>query len=363
MNDPSYINDVRAQTEFKGITFSGYKLCEVTSQLIKSLLNTKVEEACYWSAELICSGHLKEIWSTVITYYSKHINNTNPKLAIYLYKRFTTFIHILKTECSSTDLLLRNNHNIRVLLCELMCVLCESTHGLILSDIRITSDEFDCINIKDKLRAPNVSYLENVFTEDDPKELYIAVNELCFQLSPDTTGGVYTACYWVEWIMEYVKHCKTKHQKCTCSRRETISVDGSYQMDCVWLIWDAILYYANLKEDTVLYKIINSLLGLYCMGYTGIAVYTKRKYLIYCAINYLFFPATCSNVMISESTKTILASVKSNIHKIYQQIKRSESSPKTDYLFSTLSKTSKLEATLNKIRMVNTIADIHHVDS
>jgi hypothetical protein len=61
--------------------------------------------------------------------------------------------------------------------------------------------------------------------------------------------------------------------------------------------------------------------------------------------------------MISENTKNILPSVKANINKIYMQIKKNEQSPKTDYLFSNLSKTSKLELTLNKIKMVNDLHD------
>jgi hypothetical protein len=358
MNDGCHINDVRSQSEFKGIAFSGYRLCEVTTELIKSLLNTKVEDACYWSAELICSGHLKELWNSIITYYSKHINTTNPKLSVYLHTRFNNFITILSNDCGSTTLLLRNNCGMRTLVSEIMCVLCESKHGLTLTDIRISVDEFECMHIKDKLRAPNVSYLENVFfPEDDPTELFIAVNELCFQLSPDTTGGVYTACYWIEWIMEYYKYCKSKNQKCNCMRRINMPVDTQYQLECIWLIWAAIKYYVDKKEDRVLSKIIDSLLGLYCIGYTGVAIYNKRKYLIYCAVNYLFCPASCTTEMISENTKNILPSVKANINKIYMQIKKNEQSPKTDYLFSNLSKTSKLELTLNKIKMVNDLHD------
>jgi hypothetical protein len=356
MTDPSYINDIRTRPDFKGVTFSGYKLGEVLSELNKSLLNTKIEEACYWSAELICSGHLKELWNCILTYYSKHINHTNPKLSIYIHMRFQTFLQILKSECAHSELLLRNTNGIRTLFSEIMCVLSKSSQGLTLTDVKIHKDEFDCISIKDKLRAPNVSYLENVFNTDDPKELFIAVNELCFQISSDSTGGIYSACYWVEWIMEYSKYCKSKNQKCICVRRPHIEVDSIHQMDCVWLIWDALILYGSKKENKLLDKILDSLCGLYCIGYNGIQVYTKRKYIIYCAISYLFFTDSCNNIMITETTKQIIPSITSNINKIYQQIKKSEHAPNTDYLFSGLSsKTKKLEDTLNKLRMVNSV--------
>lgn len=356
MDNIYYINDTRNKPDFRGVAFSGYKLGEVITTLIKCLNNTKIEEACYWSAELICAGHLKELWNVIITYYSKHINITNPRLAIYLDMRFSRFLQILKNDCLSSEILLRNNSTIRGLFCELMCVLGESTHGHVLTDIRIKPDEFDCVLIKEKLRAPTVTYLDDVFLEEDPKDLYIAVNELCFQLSPDNTGGLYSACYWVEWIMEYSKYCKLKNKKCICSRRSHVSVDGHHQMDSTWIVWDAIVHYSRKKENEVLNKIIECLCNLYCIGYTGLQVYTKRKYIVYCAITYLFFPETTNNIMVPEHVKRLIPSAVSNIDKIYQQIKKNEHSPKTDYLFEGISKTKKLEDTMNKLRMMNSVS-------
>jgi hypothetical protein len=348
MNDIE-INDVREQQAFRGITFSEFKKTDVKKELIKNLYNSKIEPACYWSAEMICAGHYADLWDIIINFYAKHIHIGNPKLITYLELRINNFKDIVYNGYRDQELRLRNNDKMRKLFCEVMCVLCEARKKHCYTEVKVKKEDFDLTQMTERFKAPTVKYAEDVFLKDDPKELFIAVNELAYNLTNEGKNSV-SACYWMEWIIEFETICKQKKEKCKCERRTFAKVESKCQMDIVWIIWDIFLIEAS-KRNNLVQRIINSALNLFCLKYTS-GCHKKRRLLMYFVIEVFTEPYSLEEDIVKDKTK--LVTISQNINKIYKQIKKNEHSPGTDYLYQNL-KSSNLEKTIAKLETMNSL--------
>ena len=349
----SEINDIRMEKDFKGSTFSKFKKTDVKKELLNSLIKTKIEPACYWSAELICAGHYVELWDIIIFFYTKFIHLGNPKIAIYLELRLNQFKDIVCNGFLGNELRLRNNDKIRRMFCEIMCILCDATRKHSFDNIKISKEDFDMTLMTERFKAPSIKYAEEIFLKDDPKELFVAINEFAYNISEDNKNIV-TACYWIEWIIEFENVCKIKKVKCKCERRVNIQVDNKFQMEIVWMIWDIFLMESQ-KRPKIFQKIINALLTLFTLKYTT-GSHKKRKYILYFIVSMFCENINTNDEIIRESQKEVIGVVIDKIDIIYKQIKKNEVSPETDYLFKDV-KQSNLEKTIQKLETMNTFGE------
>lgn len=352
VSNNSEINDIRDSSQFKSESFSRYKKTEVRNQLLQSMIKSKIEPACYWSAELICAGHFMELWETIIHYTGKHIHLGNPKIVSYLEMRFQVFRNIMTNGHQLTELQLRNNQTIRNLFAEVISVLTYSNRKHSFESIKINRvEEFDITQMTERLKAPSMKYAESIFQKEDPKELFIAINEFSYNISNDKRNML-QACYWVEWIIEFDLICRKRKESCFCERRTFIMVENKYQKDIIWLIWDALIKYSTELENSFIIKLMKSILNIFCIKYTTGSC-KKRRYLLYFAIALLSEPVPTDIELISK--KELIYNAVEKINEIYKQIKKNEQSPGTDYLFNNLEKQANYEKSIRKIEMMDSI--------
>lgn len=356
--DDIEINDIRTEKEFKTISFSNYKKTLVIKELLNSLSNSKVEEACNWSAELICAGHYSDLWDIILKYLAKNIHISNPKLPIYIDKRFENFKDIMFNGYVGNELIMRNSTKIRKLFAEIICILCYSRKNLSFEHIKINKNEYDMINMANRFKAPNTDYANKYFKPEDPKELFIAINEFTYNLS-DTNKNKVNACYWIEWIIEFESLCKQKKEKCICERRVFAPVQDTYKCDIIWIIWEILLDIAN-NMNTLTYKIMESLLKIFSIKYKP-GTKKKRRYILYFAISLITENVDYTIEMISN--KNNIDVITSKIDVIYKQIKKNEISPNTDYLFNNVDKTANLQKTIQKLEKIKSLNQIQYTSN
>ena len=354
------INDVRAESEFRGVTFSKYKLSDVTKALLKAMANSRVEPACHWSAELVCAGKFIELWETILVFMGKYVHLANPRLPTYIQLRYDAFKTVLSNGYNGNELRMRNVPKIRALFAEIVSVLCYSNKLHQYESIKVSkTEEYDMAAMSEKLKAPHIKYVDDVFVKGDPPELFIALNEFAFHLSNEPGSSSHFACYWLEWIMEFYNICRAKKLQCRCERRACVPVDDKLQMDPIWIVWQIVTNVAKSASASdsstraLGAKIIDCLFKLYCIRFT-LSVKKKRRYLLYFAVSLLTQPYASQQDIILADYRDKISNVVQKIDAVYREIKKNEVSPKTDYLFQNTTK-SDLDRTIAKLDILNTL--------
>lgn len=355
----TYINDIRNPADFRAVTFSKFKKNDVKKQLFSCITDNtkKVQEACFWSAELLLAGHYNELWEVILHFFGKCIHVGNPKLPIYLEKRFQCFRAIINDDMYISELHTRNSANMRKLFAEIICVLSFSNKKHSYDRLKIDCDEeFDIDNITERLRAPNTSFAADIFRKKDTKECFVAANEFAYSLETQNTQ---MAFYWVEWFIEFDSICKKRKEPCLAEARHYIPVSSKQQTDVIWIFWDiltnAVEKRESEKNQELIKRIMDSLIQLFCIHYTpGCA--KKRRYMFYFAVSILTEKVDFGIEMISN--KPMIEVILKNIDNVYKVIKKNEDSPNTDYLYINLEKQNTIEKSIQQMQILEKYSSI-----
>lgn len=343
------IHDLRIVQDMKTSSFSGYKKTQALKQLGTELIKQDIVNACFWAFDLLCAGHFYDVIEQFISVFSKHIHVAQPSIGIYLSSRLSIFETIVDSGYRETILLLRNHKTIRSFVCEIICILCFAKHAHAIDIIKITKNDFNPQSIIDKTRATNEYYATHYFDDEyDPIILFPAVNEFVYHLV-DTKSSI-DACYWIEWIANFTAISNKHKNKLIAKTRlfPSVSILPKFQKEVIWIIWTILLFIT--KKRPAAHKLVLSLLSLYAFQYNGHSIYTKRRHLVYTAIQIGCAVQTtyCPTVLDSDK-KPIVAHIVTRVDNVIQEIAQHQF---TKLLIDDTDTTYHLRDTLQKLQIM-----------
>lgn len=309
------IEDTRVK--FKTNTFSNYKKSLVLKKLIHAMYYQKLEEAFFWTGELICTHLYLDLWNTYVVFYSKYIHISNPNLCKLLKKKFQDFKTISENTCN--DYALRNKQEIRELFCFVTMIMAYSSKETILDDLNYKFN-FKIENIYENLQAPNMEYVKFIYHQHDPKEYIIPFNELIYHLQ-ETKNTIYIH-YWINWIINYDQLCSSKKKKILCVQREYFYAKNEKQSrNIIWILWD-IFFKISINKSQQVKDTLKCLLDLFCIKY-GTSVNKRRKSVLYNCVSILCSQSIDFTIPILRN-KNVLDDLEHNVYIIFEQLKKIE---------------------------------------
>jgi hypothetical protein len=281
-------------------TFSNYKKSLAVKELMSSIYYQKKNDAYFWTAELLCSNCIIDIWDTYIEIMCKYTHIYNPKIPIYLHKKFLEFKEIAGK--TNDDIQLRNIDEIRRLFFSLTLIFCSSKRECVL-DTPTFQFNFEMDKMYMNLKAPNVSYIQNYFKNGDPKEYYIPLNELMYHLKE--TKNKMDIFYWIEWIIAYDSLLLKNKKQLQCVKREF-----AVNTNIIWIIWELLLSFDKQP--------IESLLHLFSIKYKN---NKKKKCILHLCVMYIITKVDY-NIPILDSS--LLKNIEESITMTFEKIKKKE---------------------------------------
>jgi hypothetical protein len=292
MNSEYLLIDPRPLEAFKEQTFSGFKKSDVFKALFKSIDTSKIEDACFWMVECICSGYCQEVLEKCMLHSSKVIHLNSPNLPIFLVRRYKTFMrsmdHIPVKERAKL-IHLRNSLDVRHNLIDVAVTLAMAPKHKRYDALPKVDPKthFQFATIKEAMNATMQILPANLIKFTDPEELRIIMNEVFFNLK-NSHGGYEKVCYWIGWLVLWEKRNKLMKQSYEIESRPINEVNPKYSKDMIWLIWELVFEEASLRPPETKAP-IQALFQLFRQDYTSGKRQSRLVYL-YQSVGYLTLP-------------------------------------------------------------------------
>ena len=132
----------------------------------------------------------------------------------------------------------------------------------------------------------------------------------------------------LEWVIEFEQLCKKRKELCSCL--SNVQKLEKTSTDPIWIVWDVLLYEATSRNNVLLSKVMNSLIDIFSIKYTG-GVKKRRRFVLYYAISMLTEAVDFSVDIVQKPL--IVKKVVEKVNNVYKDVKKM-SYRQTDYLMN-----------------------------
>lgn len=282
------IQDSRSVTDFQKFTFSGHSRSQVLKSLSESLKLGHADYACFWSLELLCSGLVHSLWQSFFDCCVQHIHRLCPNSVLYVASAYEKFAGIEEQYSLHQMTQIRNREDARDLVCRTASVLslCRKDKPISLPKIKPEHD-FTQQTMREMMKATTQHSSARVIKSEDPFELAIAVNELCYHLQPNVRDHGRTL-YWIAWILAYCREQKkASKQTVNFTSRPNDYVSSKFSQHPIWLFWEAVLDAAeHSPQSGTIMPYVDALYRMHNLRWTP-GDFKARLPFLFCAIQYV----------------------------------------------------------------------------
>ena len=302
------------RSSFSKTSFSNLKKNKIMEHCIRSFYYDNIKDALYYTAEMLCSLYINDLWKMYIHFYCKYIHIHNIKLVIYLNKKFEEFKSIFKN--IQNDFEIRNDPKMRHLFFTLTILFCKTKKENVLTSIPI---DFDIHKINENLCADNIEYAKFYF-KDDPKEFYIPFNEFIYHLKE--TKNIKQLFYWIDWIIEYDYFLIKRKKQVFIEKRNFLKLNNDNKnKNIIWFIWDILLQYSTTYHGMI-NKTMWCLFNLFKIKYN---YHNNKQYkcILYVCVCLLIENKIETDIKLIENIE-VFKDIEQKIKEIFSEIKKKE---------------------------------------
>lgn len=318
MTDASIIVDRRSIICFKTVSYSNYAMKDVIKELTTKLATQHINLSQHWTAELICSGAILQLFDIIMDNFCIHINVSNPRLAGYFLQRFGEVKKRIIDLSKVDPLQVRNDPIVRTVFCEIIGVLCLSSQKKLIAKPRIHSEDLTIESVARKRRLTSSTPASGLFRAGDPTECLAPIDELYDAMIRRDTGRT---IYWIYWLWEWDAARRKVYGSNVCVIRGHDTIPAKLSTDIIWLIYEVIMLASTTLPPDASFA-PRACLELYKKEYceNGSSIVRRKRFpLIQIAAQFVAERPPLLPLVINTG---ILSAMTRNVNNLYIEIKK-----------------------------------------